>query len=88
MVDILLKHDTIVKFWFWNFPVQEEGQIGEIEDVYIHPSYQYARAYNDIAVIKLRASKGNSISLSITFVSIRYLQALMFLYLMPRAPKS
>ena len=41
------------------FSVQEDGHIGEIEDVTIHPLYQYARAYNDLAVIKLKASKGN-----------------------------
>ena len=45
------------------FLVQEDGQIGEIEDVTIHPLYQYARAYNDLAVIKLKASKGTVISL-------------------------
>ena len=44
---------------FTIFLVQEDGQIGEIEDVTIHPLYQYARAYNDLAVIKLKASKGN-----------------------------
>ena len=38
----------------------KEGQIGEIEDVILHPLYRHARAYNDIAVIKLRPSRGNS----------------------------
>ena len=43
-----------------NISVKEEGQIGEIEEVIIHPLYTHATAYNDIAVIKIRPNRGNS----------------------------
>ena len=39
--------------------VKQEGQIGEIDSVTIHPQYKHGRAYNDLAVIKIRPSKGN-----------------------------
>ena len=45
--------------FFWNFSVKQEGQIGKIEKITIHPGYQHPHAYNDLAVIKIQKSKGN-----------------------------
>ena len=36
----------------------DESQILEIEDVILHPMYDFTKAYQDIAVIKLKANQG------------------------------
>ena len=36
----------------------DESQILEIDDVILHPMYDFTKAYQDIAVIKLKANQG------------------------------
>ena len=48
-------------FHLSSFPVEEKGQVLEIEDVAIHPQYQL-QAYYDIGVIKLKPNKSKLIS--------------------------
>jgi hypothetical protein len=39
----------------------DESQILEIEDVILHPMYDFSHAYQDIAVIKLKPNKSKYI---------------------------
>ena len=59
------KYLTVTKIGYRNELTMEaeaspgdESQILEIEDVILHPMYDFTKAYQDIAVIKLKANQG------------------------------
>ena len=63
-VTLLLFSELYLTFLIFNIAVKQEGQIVEIEKVSIHPGYRHPKAYNDLSVIKIRPSKGNSMNIA------------------------